>query len=148
MTEILEKKGQKMAGKTFIPTSVDKHIGRRLQLRRTMMGLSLKDLARVCGVTFQQIQKYESADNRISASRLFEIGAAMQTPVSFFFMGLPGNMPDENKTTRSMRLRQPSDDDPMARNETLELIRLYWKLPNDKQRAAVMQVLKSFYTAE
>ncbi len=137
-----------MAGKTFIPTSVDKHIGRRLQLRRTMMGLSLKDLARVCGVTFQQIQKYESADNRISASRLFEIGAAMQTPVSFFFMGLPGNMPDENKTTRSMRLRQPSDDDPMARNETLELIRLYWKLPNDKQRAAVMQVLKSFYTAE
>jgi transcriptional regulator with XRE-family HTH domain len=148
LTEILEKKGQKMAGKTFIPTSVDKHIGRRLQLRRTMMGLSLKDLARVCGVTFQQIQKYESADNRISASRLFEIGAAMQTPVSFFFMGLPGNMPDENKTTRSMRLRQPSDDDPMARNETLELIRLYWKLPNDKQRAAVMQVLKSFYTAE
>lgn len=137
-----------MPGKAFIPTAVDKHIGRRLQLRRTMMGMSLKDLAQVCGVTFQQIQKYETADNRISASRLFEIGAAMQTPVSFFFMGLPGNMPDENKTTRSMRLHQPTEEDPMARNETLELIRLYWKLPNDKQRAAVMQVLKSFYNAE
>ena len=137
-----------MAGKTFVPTAVDQHIGRRMQLRRNMLGLSLKDLAQVCGVTFQQIQKYESADNRISASRLFEIGAAMQTPVSFFFMGLPGNMPDENKTTRSMHLRQPSEDDPMARTETLELIRLYWKLPTDKQRAAVMQMLKSFYNAE
>lgn len=137
-----------MAGKTFIPTAVDKHIGHRMQLRRTMMGLSLKDVAQACGVTFQQIQKYESADNRISASRLFEIGTAMQTPVSFFFSGLPGNMPDENKTTRSIRLHQPSEDDPLARTESLELIRLYWKLPSDKQRAAIMQMLKSFYNAE
>ena len=137
-----------MAGKTFVPTAVDKHIGRRMQLRRNMMGMSLKDLASVCGVTFQQIQKYENADNRISASRLFTIGAAMQTPVSFFFSGLPGNMPDETKTTRSMRLHQPSEDDPMTKDETLELIKLYWKLPSDKQRAAIMQMLKSFYNAE
>ena len=92
-----------MAGKSYIPTAVDQHIGKRMQLRRTMLGLSLKDLAKICGVTFQQIQKYETADNRISASRLFEIGMAMQTPVSFFFNGLPGNMPDETRATRSMQ---------------------------------------------
>lgn len=137
-----------MAGKTYIPSAVDQHIGRRMQLRRTMLGLSLKDLANICGVTFQQIQKYETADNRISASRLFEIGAAMQTPVSFFFTGLPGNMPDETKTTRSMRLHQPDSDDPMLRTETLELVRLYWRLSTDTQRAALMSLLKSMAGAE
>lgn len=132
-----------MAGKIYIPTAVDQHIGKRMQLRRTMLGLSLKDLANICGVTFQQIQKYETADNRISASRLFEIGTAMQTPVSFFFSGLPGNMPDETRATRSMRLHQPDEDDPLSRNETLELIKLYWRLPSDKQRAAVMQIIQT-----
>jgi transcriptional regulator with XRE-family HTH domain len=137
-----------MSDKTRSLNAIDQHIGHRMQLRRTMMGMSLKDLAKLCGVTFQQIQKYETADNRISASRLFEIGVALQTPVSFFFVGLPGNMPDETKTTRSMRVHQPSEDDPLVRTESLELIRLYWKLANDKQRAAIMDMLKSFIGAE
>lgn len=138
-----------MAGKTYTPTVVDQHIGKRMQLRRTMLGLSLKDLANICGVTFQQIQKYETADNRISASRLFEIGTAMQTPVSFFFNGLPGNMPDETRATRSMRLHQPDADDPMLRTESLELVRMYWKLATDEQRAALMNMLKAMLgTAE
>ena len=132
-----------MSGKAFIPTAVDQHIGKRMQLRRTMMGMSLKDLGEICGVTFQQIQKYENADNRISASRLFEIGTALQTPVSFFFAGLPGNMPDETKATRSMRVHEPTADDPLTKNESLELINLYWKLPGDKQRAIVMQMLRA-----
>ena len=138
-----------MAGKTYTPTIIDQHIGKRMQLRRTMLGLSLKDLAKICGVTFQQIQKYETADNRISASRLFEIGAAMQTPVSFFFNGLPGNMPDETRTTRSMHVHQPDSDDPLLRTESLQLIRLYWKLETDAQRAAFLNMLKSMVgTAE
>ena len=137
-----------MAGKTYVPTTVDQHIGRRMQLRRTMLGLSLKDLASICGVTFQQIQKYESADNRISASRLFEIGMAMGTPVSFFFFGLPGNMPDETRASRSIHVHQPDTDDPLAHNESLELIKLYWRLPNDKQRAALMQILRCMCGAE
>lgn len=132
-----------MAGKAYTPSVVDKHIGKRMQLRRTMLGLSLKDLANICGVTFQQIQKYETADNRISASRLFEVGAAMQTPVSFFFSGLPGNMPDETRATRSMHLHQPDEEDPMLRTESLELIRMYWKLATDEQRLAFMNMLKS-----
>ncbi len=134
-----------MAGKAFNPTSIDQHIGRRMQLRRQILGMSLKDLAAATGVTFQQIQKYETADNRVSASRLFQIGLAMQTPVSFFFQGLPGNMPDETKTTRSMHVRQPSEpDDPMLRDESLRLVQLYWKLDNDAQRDAIMQLLKTF----
>ena len=81
-----------MSGKPFKPNSIDEHIGQRMQLRRIMMGMSQKDLAKICGVTFQQIQKYESAGNRISASRLFELSGALETPVSFFFAGLPGHI--------------------------------------------------------
>jgi len=130
-----------MSGKPFHPTSVDEHIGQRVQLRRTMMGLSQKDLAQICGVTFQQIQKYETAGNRISASRLFELSTALETPVSFFFAGLPGNMPE----TRSGKLRvsEQKNNDPLSKNESLQLINLYWKLPNDEQRKLILQMLRS-----
>ena len=140
-----------MAGKIYTPTFIDEHIGRRIQLRRNMLGLSQKDLADACGVTFQQIQKYETAGNRVAASRLFEIGMAMDTPVSFFFMGLPGNLPDETKTTRSqpvMRVCSQAADDPMGKNETLELIRLYWKLSDDGKREAVLNLLKTMNSME
>ena len=141
----MQYKGKNMSGKAFVSTAIDQHIGRRMQLRRTILGMSLKDLAAATGVTFQQIQKYETADNRVSASRLFQIGLAMQTPVSFFFMGLPGNMPDETKTSRSMHVRQPEEpDDPMLRDESLRLVKLYWRLDNDAQRDAIMQLLKTF----
>ncbi len=130
-----------MAGKSTI-TAIDEHIGQRVQLRRVMMGMSQKDLASKCGVTFQQVQKYETAGNRIPASRLFELSTALETPVSFFFMGLPGNMPEETRSGRR-RVADQSSDDPLAKNETLQLIKLYWKLPNDGQRQTILKMLKS-----
>lgn len=132
-----------MSGKAFTPTAVDEHIGQRVQLRRLMMGLSQKDLAKICGVTFQQIQKYESAGNRISASRLFELSTALETPVSFFFSGLPGNMPEQNRSGKITKANEQKSDDPLSKNESLQLINLYWKLPNDDQRKMVMKMLKS-----
>ncbi len=131
-----------MSGKIFTPTSVDEHIGQRVQLRRIMMGLSQKDLAKICGVTFQQIQKYESAGNRISASRLFELSTALETPVSFFFLGLPGNIPEPTRSGR-IRVSEQKAEDPLSHNESLKLINLYWKLPNDEQRKMVMKMLQS-----
>lgn len=131
-----------MSGKPFIPNAVDAHVGQRVQLRRTMMGMSQKDLARLCGVTFQQIQKYESAGNRISASRLFELSTALDTPISFFFFGLPGYV-EENKSGRHIRVASPDPDDPLGKNESLELIKFYWKLPSDTQRELVMKLIKS-----
>lgn len=132
-----------MSGKAFTPTAVDEHIGQRVQLRRLMMGLSQKDLAKICGVTFQQIQKYESAGNRISASRLFELSTALETPVSFFFSGLPGYMPEQNRSGKLSKASEQKSDDPLSKNESLQLINLYWKLPNDDQRKMVMKMLKS-----
>ncbi|MFQ6739087.1 MAG: helix-turn-helix domain-containing protein [Alphaproteobacteria bacterium] len=133
-----------MSDNTVTSLDVDKYVGRRIQLRRTMLGMSQKDLANQCGVTFQQIQKYEVADNRISASRLFFIGLAMDTPVSFFYKGLPGNLPDETKSSMSLRVSEPKiDNDPFAKNDSLELLKLYWRLPSDEQRKIIMDLLTS-----
>ena len=114
-----------MSGRPFKPSSIDAHIGQRVQLRRSMMGLSQKDLAKICGVTFQQIQKYETAGNRISASRLFELSTALETPVTFFFAGLPGYLPPENRSGRPLRVSDQHPDDPLGKNESLQLINLY-----------------------
>ncbi|MDW2958616.1 MAG: helix-turn-helix domain-containing protein [Alphaproteobacteria bacterium] len=135
-----------MSGKPFTPNSIDEHIGQRVQLRRVMMGLSQKDLAKLCGVTFQQIQKYECAGNRISASRLYELSTALGTPVSFFFAGLPGFIerePRNGRLFKSARVRDQAENDPLAKNESLQLINLYWKLPTDSQRETVMKMLKA-----
>ena len=77
-----------MSGKPYTPSHIDEHIGHRMQLRRIMLGMSQKDLAKICGVTFQQIQKYECGANRLSAARLWELAEALQTPISYFYDGL------------------------------------------------------------
>lgn len=131
-----------MARKPGLINEVDRHIAQRLQLRRVMLGMSQSDLAKLCGLSFQQIQKYETACNRIPAARLFDLGRALETPVSFFFSGLPGNLPDETKSTRSMRVSEQKEDDPLAKTESLQVINLYWALPPD-QRKMIIKMLKS-----
>ena len=144
-----ENIGEKMVGNKTAITAIDEHIGQRLQLRRVMLGLSQKDLANVCGISFQQIQKYETAGNRIAASRLFEISTVLETPVSFFFLGLPGNVPEETRSgRRQIRVADGGNDDPLAKNETLELINMYWRLANDEQRQMVLKMLKTLTGAE
>ena len=134
-----------MSIKTSVTNSIDEHIGRRIQLRRTMMGMSQKDLAEICGITFQQIQKYETAGNRIAASRLFELSVALETPVSFFFSGLPGYIEKipRNGQLPKHHVRDTGHKDPLSRNETLQLINLYWKLSSDSQREIVMKMLRT-----
>ena len=64
---------------------MDIYIGTRIRERRSEIGLSQKDLARATGVTFQQIQKYETGENRVSASRLWLIGIELDVPITYFF---------------------------------------------------------------
>ena len=132
-----------MSRKAGLINEVDHHIAKRLQLRRIMLGMSQSDLAKKCGVSFQQIQKYETAGNRIPAARLFDLSQAMETSVAFFFSGLPGNFPPETKSNRSMRVSEAKDNDPLAKNESLQLINLYWNLPSDSQREMIMHMLKT-----
>lgn len=67
---------------------VDVHVGKRIRYRRWMSGTAQQQLAEKVGIKFQQIQKYETGMNRVSASRLWDIAHALNVDVSFFFEGL------------------------------------------------------------
>src|SRR5271154_6358875 len=67
---------------------VDTYVGKRLRLRRTMMGLSQEAIAKAVGITFQQVQKYEKGANAMNSNRLYEFAQFLHVPIAYFFEGL------------------------------------------------------------
>ena len=120
----------------------DAYIGKRLRLRRTMLKMSQDDLASVIGVTFQQIQKYESGVNRISASRLFLIAKVLSVDVSFFFDGLEKDVPATKIFDKPYGVSEEEISfDPMYDNETLQLVNAYWKVQDDEKRKKILDFI-------
>ncbi len=127
--------------------AIDVHVGRRVRLRRTLLGMSQEQLGEALNITFQQVQKYERGSNRISASRLWDIAQILDVPVSFFF----DDMTDDTAahSPRKMRAGTSGDDvddtpaDPMARRETLELVRAYYNIPEQQIRKRITELVKS-----
>jgi len=107
-----------------------------------MLGLSQTDLARACEISFQQIQKYEVAENRISASRLTQIGEALRIPVSYFFDGLPNQTPYGGLRDGKSKVAQPDPDDPLSRADVAQLVSLFVKLSTNEARAGVLQFIR------
>ena len=103
-----------------ITTNITQIIAARIKLRRIMLGMSQSDLAKLCGVSFQQIQKYESGQTNISCERLFQISTALTTPIDFFFD------------------RQNEMYDP----ETSKLLISYCKLPKNKKKL-IFEMIKN-----
>nr|WP_295111859.1 helix-turn-helix domain-containing protein [uncultured Caulobacter sp.] len=68
---------------------IDQHVGTQVRMRRKVLGVTQDQLADSLGVTFQQVQKYERGENRISASKLYQIASLLKTDIGFFFDGLP-----------------------------------------------------------
>ena len=87
-----------------LPSAADKHVGERILYRRRMLNVSQEKLSRKLGLTFQQIQKYENATNRVAAGRLFEISQALKATPAFFFEGLDGRPEGTNIEAQSPRL--------------------------------------------
>src|SRR5437868_8301678 len=79
------KIGRRRRQKSDKPNPTDVHVGARVRLRRTLLGMSQEKLGEALGLTFQQVQKYERGTNRIGASRLFDLSRVLEVPVSFFF---------------------------------------------------------------
>ncbi len=75
------------------PSPVDVHVGARIRLRRTLLGMSQERLGDALGLTFQQVQKYERGVNRVGASRLFDLSRILDVPISFFYDNQPGGQP-------------------------------------------------------
>lgn len=83
-----QRRGAQSAGSNRGADKVDLYVGSRMRLRRAELGISQHELAERVGIAFQQIQKYEVGRNRVSASRLYAIGRALNTEVAYFFHGL------------------------------------------------------------
>lgn len=106
---------------------VDIHVGKRVRHRRWLIGMTQQQLAEKVGIKFQQIQKYETGANRISASRLWDIADSMDVPVSFFFEGLA-----EADNSSAAETSVPTDL--MGDKEALDLIRSYYSIPENQRR--------------
>jgi transcriptional regulator with XRE-family HTH domain len=121
------------------PNSIDAHVGARVRLRRTLLGMSQEKLGEAIGLTFQQVQKYERGANRIGASRLYDLSRVLDVPVSYFFEELP-DMPvgRAQQTATSM-----PDPDPLAKRETLELVRAYYRISDPLVRRRMFELTKA-----
>ena len=121
------------------PHPVDVHVGSRVRLRRTLLGMSQTDLGTALGVTFQQVQKNESGFNRIGASRLYQLSMTFGVPLSFFFDDMP---PLEETGAAGLRggVQEPSAPDLMDKRETLEMVRAYYRIRDPKVRDALRHI--------
>jgi transcriptional regulator with XRE-family HTH domain len=107
---------------------VDVHVGKRIRHRRWLVGMTQQQLAEHVGIKFQQIQKYETGANRVSASRLWDISNALQVTISFFFEGIE----DSENARKGAETSAPADL--MADKEALDLIRSYYAIPENQRR--------------
>lgn len=111
---------------TGVPDPIDVFVGRRIRTRRVFRDMRQEELARELGLTFQQVQKYESGANRVSASRLWEIAAILEMPIAYFF---PEN--DEDV----------APDDPLD-DESIQLVRLYYSIADAAMRQQLFDMVK------
>ena len=134
-----------MASKGF-PNPIDVHVGSRIRLRRTLLGLSQEKLADAIGLTFQQVQKYERGANRVGSSRLFDLSRVLDVPITYFFDEMPTTVQDKSPS-RLMGLATPPtveyEPDPMAKRETLELVRAYYRISEPAVRKRLFELIKS-----
>jgi transcriptional regulator with XRE-family HTH domain len=143
--------GDDDGGGVGVPNPVDVHVGSRVRLRRTLLGLSQEKLGEAVGLTFQQIQKYERGANRIGASRLFEFSRILDVPVSFFFDDMSERIMSGDAQVAPGMADQPQqalDPDPLTRRETLELVRAYYRIGDPQVRKRLFELTKSLGTTE
>ena len=122
---------------------IDAHVGKRLRLRRTMMGLSQEALARAVGITFQQVQKYEKGTNAMNANRLYEFAKYMQVPIAYFFEGLEAGVApaagfaEDNATFQHAGSKNVSD------RESLEMMKAFKRIKEQNVRKRIADLVRA-----
>ncbi len=137
-----------------LPDFVDKHVGKQLKNRRSLLGISQEKLADAVGVTFQQVQKYERSANRISASRLYNFSKVLEVSIDYFYDGL--DLSGKKSTAASGMSDNAQEDfgsapvksdtlpeDVMNKKETLDLVRTYYSVNDQKKRKEMLKFLKT-----
>lgn len=127
---------------------IDIHVGRRLRQRRRLLALTQEKLANAVDIRFQQIQKYESGANRISASRLWSLAKALDVSVSYFFEGMNGHEPtSEYELHGDYGLASAPAQGVLEDKETIDLVRYYYQL-NKEPRRRLLDLAKAMSGAE
>lgn len=121
------------------PNPVDRHVGLRIRMRRRELGISQERLAESVGLTFQQIQKYERAANRVSASKLWELAQALKTNVTYFYEGL-SEMEADNLPRDSMQ-------DFLLTPEGLELAAQFPRITSPRLRRKLLELVRALVEA-
>ena len=146
-TPTVRRRGNRGRTPSGKPNPIDVHVGARVRLRRTLLGLSQEKLGEALGLTFQQVQKYERGANRVGASRLFDLSRVLDVPVSFFF----DDMSDDTKSQAPSLLLNGGleetaaefEHDPLTKRETLELVRAYYRISDPAIRKRVYELAKA-----
>ena len=126
------------------PDPVDVHVGQRLRVRRSLLGLSQEKLADSIGLTFQQIQKYERGMNRISAGRLYQFSKILDVPIAYFYDQFAG----KSRFTAALGMADNDQEeftvgDLMQSKETIDLIRAYYSIENPEIRKDIMKFVRA-----
>lgn len=116
---------------------VDEHVGKKLRDRRTRLGISQEALAKTSGITFQQVQKYERATNRISVSRIYEFASVLRVPVSYFFEGLIG----DNDYQLAEDTADFTHEDRPSEHEVREIVEAFQKIEDPTMRQSVRNLV-------
>ena len=124
------------------PDPIDKYVGSRVKARRVGMRLSQTDLGRAIGVSFQQVQKYENAANRVSASSLYKIAKVLGVDVAYFYDGMP-EYTAKARGKRGPGLSESFDEDPMHSREAIELMHNYHRIKDDELRGRLFKFVKA-----
>ncbi len=119
------------------PNAIDVHVGSRIRLRRTMLGMSQERLGESLGITFQQVQKYEKGANRVGASRLQHIAEVLNVPIPFFFEGVPG------ATTEQPELTGDAASEFMGSRECVALATAFSAIEDKRVRQSILSLVQS-----
>lgn len=120
------------------PNPIDRHVGLRIRLRRKELGISQERLAESIGLTFQQVQKYERAANRVSASKLWEVARALNTSISYFYEGLPAD--------GELFHTGPKLEDFLLTTDGMELARYFPQIPHHGVRRQIVELVRTMAT--
>lgn len=116
--------------------SVDRHVGERIRRRRAELGLTQHDLASSLGISYQQVQKYETGANRVSAGRLYNLSLQLDCAVGYFFDGL--------EPARAI----PELGHGGANRTTIELARNFNRLPTGTVKGAISSLVRALADGE
>ena len=133
--------------KKMLENHVDGKVGFRIKLRRGMLRLTQEELAKKLGITFQQVQKYETGKDRVSSSRLWDLANALDVPVSFFFEDLvqSGDVLQFAAPKKGNK-NTPSQSESEKEDELTELIRAYLQIKEDAVKKHLLELAKSLAT--